>query len=388
MIRLSKAANKLVGQPMFNLLTKAKELEERYRKIIHYEIGDPIFNTPINIVEAAKKALDENKTHYTSSSGLPEFREAIRKYIDNYYGFRPLLEQVVACPANAAIDFVCKCVADPGDEIIYPDPGFPTYYSSILYNGFIPVPVSLKRENEFRMNPKNVKELISSKTRLIIINSPHNPTGSVMTTSEIEGIYDIAKKHNIFILSDEVYSRIIYDRGFISPSKMDFCKERTIILQSLSKVYSMAGWRLGYVIAPFNLAEKLSLLLQTVLSCLPPFIQIAGIEALNGKDHEVNRRIHKLKLKRDSLIRGLNSLKGISCFVPHGAFYAFPSITETGMTCDEYSNELLEKTGVCVLPGNCFGKEGEGYIRLSYASVSFEDIEESLEKMNSFHRNF
>jgi aspartate aminotransferase len=368
-------------------LTKAKEIEKTGRKIIHYEIGDPDFDTPQNVIDIAKNALDNNFTHYTSSGGLPEFREAIRQYIDVYYGFRPLFEQVVACPANALIDFICKCVANPGDEIIYPNPGFPTYYSSIVYNGFVPVPVYLTERNDFRMNPKDIEKAITDKTKLIIINSPHNPTGAVMTGQEIDAIYKLAEKHDIFILSDEVYSRIIYDRGFISPSSHDLCKERVIVLKSLSKIFSMSGWRLGYAVAPLHLAEKLSLMIQTVLSCLPPFTQMAGIEALNGKQTEMNRRIHNLKLRRDTLIRGINSIDGIHCNSAHGAFYAFVNIKDTGMTCDKYASGLLDKTGVCVLPGNCFGDGGEGYIRMSYASSGFEDIAESLEKMKSFHKD-
>ena len=212
MIPLSKAANNLFGQPMFELLGRAKEIEKTGKKIIHYEIGDPDFNTPSNVKEVAKKALDDNFTHYTNSGGLPELKAAIRQHMDWFYGFRPLAEQVVVCPANALIDFVCKCVVNPGEEIIYPNPGFPTYYSSIVYNDFVPVPVYLSEKNDFRMSPSDIRKVITDKTRLIIINSPHNPTGSVMTSSEMEEIYDIAEEYNIFILSDEVYSRIIYDK--------------------------------------------------------------------------------------------------------------------------------------------------------------------------------
>jgi aspartate/methionine/tyrosine aminotransferase len=387
MIPLSNAANKLIGQPMFELLAKARSMEKTGKKITHYEIGDPIFDTPINIVEAAKNALDKGMTHYTNSGGLPDFIEKIRKHIEIYYGFYPTYKQVVVCTANAIIDFVCRLTTNPGEEIIYPDPGFPTYHSVIIYNDFIPVPVPLKEENDFRMQPKDIKDRITNKTRLIIINSSHNPTGSVINPWEIEEICDIAENNNIYLLSDEVYSRIVYDRGFVSPSLKDKCLERTIILSSMSKIYSMSGWRLGYVVGPECIMEKMALLIQTIISCFPPFIQIAGAEALYGKQDDVKKRLHQLLLRRDILVRGLNSLEGVKCNVPHGAFYAFPNITGTGLTSDEYCDKLLKETGVCVLPGNCFGDCGEGYVRLCYASVDFTEIIESIEKMKIFHSN-
>ena len=385
MIQLSEMTNNLYGQPMFELLTKAKGMEKDGRKIIHYEIGDPSFDTPSNIVRAAKDALDSGMTHYTSSRGLPEFIEAVRTHVKNFYGFYPTRDQVVACPANAIIDFVCRLTTNPGEEIIYPDPGFPTYYSSIVYNNFVPVAVPLKEENDFRMQPRDIRERITDKTRLIIINSSQNPTGSVMSPWEIEEVCDIAEKHNIYILSDEVYARIMYDRGFTSPSKRDECLKRTIMFTSMSKVYSMSGWRLGYAVGPEHLMEKMALLIQTIISCLPPFIQAAGAEALSGGQTEVNRRLHWLLLRRDTLMRGLSSLEGVRCSMPHGSFYVFPNISGTGFTSDEYCEKLLEETGVCVLPGTCFGKNGEGYVRLCYASVDFEGIVESIEKMKIFH---
>lgn len=385
MRKLSEITNKLYGQPMFELLAKAKRMEADGKKIIHYEIGDPKFDTPENIVAAAKKALDDGMTHYTNSDGLPEFKEAIREHVNRYYGFRPTYKQVVVCPANAIIDFVCRLTTNPGEEIIYPNPGFPTYYSSIVYNDFKPVPVFLKEENDFRVQPEDIESKITDKTSLIIINSSHNPTGSVISPWEVEEIYRIAEEKDVYLLTDEVYSRIIYDRGFVSPSLKDQCKDRTIILSSMSKVYSMPGWRLGYAIGPEPLMEKMSLLVQTIISCLPPFIQKAGVEALLGNQNEISRRTHSLLLCRDTLIRGLNSLHGVKCTVPHGAFYAFPNIKGTGFTSDEYCEKLLEETGVCVLPGNCFGSGGEGYVRLCYASVSFDEIVESIEKMQIFH---
>lgn len=387
MIQLSNMCDRLIGQPMFELLKKARSIENKGNRVIHYEIGDPNYNSPKNVIDAAKKALDENKTHYTNSAGLPELREAVRDYVYSFNGFKPLTEQIVICPANAIIDFVCRCVANIGDDIIYPNPGFPTYYSSILYNGFNPVPVYITEKNNFRMNPSDVEKAITNKTKLIIMNSCQNPTGSVMSEEEIRHMEEISEKYNIFLLSDEVYSRITYGSKFYSPSKKDNCLDRTIILQSLSKTFSMSGWRLGFVIAPEHLSIKISLLLQTILSCLPPFTQFAAIEALNGDQTDFNNRVVELKDRRDILINGLNSLKGVSCLQPEGSFYAFPNITGTGMTCQEYSDSLLEKTGVCVLPGNCFGDGGEGYVRLCYASTNIYEIIESIDKMKEFHKN-
>ncbi len=385
MRKLSNITDNLYGQPMFEFLAKARDLEKSGTKIIHYEIGDPNFSTPHNIVEAAKKSLDQGRTHYTNSAGTPEYRQALQEYIQRYYGFRPSFKQTIACPANAVIDFVCRLTTNPGEEVIYPDPGFPTYYSSIIYNNLIPVSVPLKEENSFRMQPKDIEERITDRTRLIIINSSHNPTGSVISPWEIEEIYDLCEKHDLYLLSDEVYYRIVYDRGFITPANKDECKKRTIILGSLSKIYSMTGWRIGFAIGPELLIEKMALLVQTILSCLPAFIQDAAVEALLGKQDEIYRRIHSLVLRRDTLIRGLNSVPGIHCTVPHGSFYAFPNIKKTHMTASEYCEKLLNQTGVCVLPGTCFGKEGEGYVRLCFASVTFEEIVESIEKIRIFH---
>ncbi|KPK77523.1 MAG: hypothetical protein AMJ79_02950 [Phycisphaerae bacterium SM23_30] len=382
---LSRITHKLVGQPMFKLMARARTMDHAGRKIIHYEIGDPNFNSPQAAKDALKEALDQNLTHYTESPGLLSFRQAIRHYIETHYGFKPDLEQVMACPTNALIDFVCRCLVNPGEEIILPDPGFPSYYSAINYNGFIPVGVKLQETNEFRLHPKDVEKKITDKTRLIIINSSQNPTGAVMTASETEQIYQIAENYDLYLLSDEVYSRIIYDVTFHSPSLFDRCRKRTILIKSLSKVYAMTGWRLGYAVAPPDLIEKLYLLLQTILSCLPAFTQIGGSAALNSSPEYFQNNMKILRQRRDTLIPALNALKGMSCIMPQGAFYAFPNIRATGLSSTEYCQRLLEEQGVCALPGNCFGSQGEGYIRLSYGSVTLDQIHQSLQKMARFH---
>ncbi|MCR4325547.1 MAG: pyridoxal phosphate-dependent aminotransferase [Patescibacteria group bacterium] len=385
MKQLSDIANDLTGQPMFGLMAKAQEMERAGRKIIHFEIGDPDFNTPAHVIEAAKDALDANLTHYTNSMGLREFREAVVDYTETNWGFRPSIEQVLISPANAAIDFLARCVANPGDEIIYPDPGFPTYYSVVHYNGMVPVPVQLKEANEFRLDPRDVAEKITDKTRLIIMNSPSNPTGSVMTKEEVIGMAHLAKERDAYLLSDEIYFKVTYGKTHYSPSALDKCEERTIILGSLSKIYSMTGWRLGYAIGPEALIKKMGLLLETILSCLPAFTQLGGVAALTGDHRFLSRRMSILQERRDALVEGLNALPGVSCVVPDGAFYVLPNISKTGLTPEEYSEKLLEKAGVCVLPGSCFGTFGGEFVRLSYGSASVDVIQEALAKMKEFH---
>ena len=384
---LSECANNLLGQSMFQLLSKARNLEKEGKRIIHYEIGDPNFLSPYIAKHKLIEAVNEDKTHYTSSSGEPGFIESIRHYCNRLYNFLPEKNQIIVAPANALIDFICRCVANKGDSIIYPDPGFVTYHSVIKYNGFFALPVILKESNDFRMSPVDIREQMkkSNETRLIIINSSHNPTGSIMTEGDIKEIYDIAEEYDIYILSDEVYSRIVYDGKFFSPGVYDKCMERTIMLHSMSKTYSMSGWRCGFAIGPRKIVEKLDLMVQTILSCCPPFIQMGAGVLLNDDTDLVNDRISILKERRGLLINGLNSLRGIKCMIPPGSFYAFPNIQNTKMFSDEYCQKLLDCTGVCVLPGNCFGSGGEGYARLCYASVTADEIRESLEKMRIFH---
>lgn len=386
MKRLAKITDGLIGQPMFNLLVKAQEMERSGRRIIHFEIGNPNFNSPLYAIEALKKALDANLTHYTDSMGIIEFREAICDYTELNWGFKPSINQVLVCPANAIIDFASRCVLNPGEEAIYPDPGFPTYYSVLNYNGMIPVGAPLKEENDFRMNPDDVRRRVTNKTRLIIINTPQNPTGSVMTKEEILEMAKIAEERGIYLLSDEVYSRITYGKTHYSPSIVDQCKERTILLNSLSKVYAMSGWRLGYAVGPENLIRKMGLLLQTIISCMPAFTQLGARAALLGDQKLVAERNEVLRERRDVLVKGLNSLPGISCVVPQGSLYAFPNIRNSGMTSDEYSEKLLQEVGVCILSGNCFGEFGEGYVRLCYASTPVEMIKEALGGMKKFHK--
>ncbi len=381
--RLATATDNLIGQPMFKVLAKVQEQERSGRDMVHFEIGDPDFGTPTNIIEAACSALRNGDTHYTSSMGLHDFRETVRQTTARTRGFTPDLDQVLVTPsANIIIYYAIRCLVEPGEEIIVPDPGFPSYYAAIRFCGATAVPVPLREENEFRMHPDDVRRAITPKTRLIILNSPHNPTGSVMTPEEIDAIAAIAEEHELFLYSDEVYARMIFDDAtpFHSPSKRDRCRERTIVANGFSKAFAMTGWRLGVAIGPSDVIEKMGLLLQTTSSCVAPFIQRAGIEAIIGDQTQVNAMMTEYRLRRDLLVDGLNKIPGISCLKPGGAIYVFPSIAGTGLTSDQFADLMLEQAGVAVLPGNNFGAAGEGFVRLCYA-VSRERITEGLKRI-------
>lgn len=377
---LSEVSSKIDGQPMFKYLQKAKELELAGKELIHMEIGEPDFDTPNNVTLAAIKSLSQGETHYTSSYGMLEFREAIQFATQRSRGFKPNIDQILVTPgANISIFYAIYCLVDPGCEVIVPDPGFPTYYSNIKMCGAIPVRVPLKEENEFRMNPADIESRVTEKTRLIIINSPQNPTGSVMTAEEIKRVYDIAEKYDLYIYSDEIYARLNYDSSFSSPSIYDHCKERVILSNGFSKAYAMTGWRLGTVIAPSEVIERMATLLQTTSSCVSPFIQRAGIETIHGSQESVKNMIEEYHQRRDILVAGLNRIKGINCLSPGGAFYVFPNIKDSGMSSDEFVQMMLD-IGIVALPGNCFGEYGEGYIRLCYAT-SRKNIYAALEKL-------
>jgi len=378
---LSSVASNIDGQPMFKYLDRARALEAQGRSLIHMEIGEPDFDTPKNVTWAAVQSLAAGETHYGSSFGMMEFREAIQFATERSRGFRPSIDQILVTPgANIAIFYAVYCLVDPGYEVIVPDPGFSTYYSNIKMCGAVPVRVSLKMENQFRMDPDDIEAAITDRTRLILINSPHNPTGSVLTTDEIKRIYEIAKKYDIYLYSDEIYARMNYDPvGFSSPSIYDHCKEHVIVSNGFSKSFAMTGWRLGTLIGPPPVVERMAALLQTTSSCVSPFIQRAGIEAIKGSQETVDSMMEEYRVRRNILVEGLNKIKGINCLLPEGAFYVFPNIEATGMSSDQVV-ELLMDHGVVTLPGHCFGLYGEGYIRLCYAT-SRDNIAVALDRI-------
>ncbi len=386
MRRLSNAAHRLAGQEMFQILARTRELERQGREIIHFEIGDPDFDTPRNIVEACCRSLREGDTHYCQSAGLPELREIAADVTARSRGFRPGLDQILVTPgANVQIYYLVACTVEPGEEVIITDPSFVSYRSIINFLGAKAVGVPLREENAFRLNPDDVERMITGRTRMIIINSPHNPTGAVMSEDEMRRIYEIAEKHDVYLVSDEVYARMIYrdeETSFASPSKYDKCRERTVVVHSFSKSYAMTGWRIGGVTGPADLIERMGLLLETTTSCVAPFLQRAVIEALTGTQADIDEMVEELRVRRDLMVSGLNSLPGVTCTQPKGAFYAFPNVTATGLQSEEFTELMIEKAGVATCPGNYFGAHGEGFVRFCYAT-SRVNIREGIEKVRT-----
>lgn len=384
MRRLSDAATQLVGQKMFQILAHAQELERCGHNILHFEIGDPDFDTPQNIVGAAHDSLDRGETHYANSMGLLELRQAAIDVTARSRMFLPDMDQVLVTPgANVQIYLAIACTVNPGEEVIIPDPGFVSYASIINFLGAVPVRIPLIEANCFRLDPDDVKKAITPRTRMIIINSPSNPTGAVMNENELREIYNLAHRNGIYLLSDEIYARMVYedeDVKFHSPGMYDGCRENTIIANGFSKSYAMTGWRLGVVTGPADLIAKMGMLLETITSCVSPFIQRAGIEALQGSQGQIDLMMVEFRRRRDILVEGLNTLPGFNCLKPKGAFYAFPNIMDTGLSSDELAEFLLERAGVAVSPGTIFGHYGEGYIRLCYSN-SIDNIEKAIRRM-------
>ena len=386
MKKLSDAAHRIEGQEMFQILAKTKILERQGKKIFHFELGDPDFNTPPNIVEAAYKSIRSGETHYAPSSGLLELKETAANVTARSRNFRPEINQMLVCPgANVIIYYAAACTVNSGEEVIVPDPGFVSYYSILKFLGVKIVRVPLRENNKFRLDPSEVEKAVTSKTRMIIMNSPSNPTGAVMTAEEIQRVYEIAEKNDVYLLSDEIYARMVYRDEKIdhySPSRFDHCKERTIIVNGFSKSYAMTGWRLGVATGPAEVIEKMGLLLETTTSCVSPFIQRAGIEALKGSQKLIVEMVEEFRKRRDNIVKGLNSLPGVNCLTPQGAFYVFPNITQTGWTSEEFADVMLSEAGVAVVPGPVFGEYAEGYVRLCYAN-SIKNTTEAVEKMQS-----
>ena len=381
MVELSKAASRIYGEAAFEVLAKAQELERQGKNILHFEIGEPDMETPINIAQAGIQAIKDKKTHYTPSIGILELRKAVQDEVEKTRGYRPDLEQIVITPGlKPGIFFSMLAIVNPGDEVIYQDPGYPTYGSVTSFLGAKNVKIPLLEENEFRMNPNDVKGKITQKTKLIIINSPQNPTGSVMTRSELGEIAELAEKHEIFIVSDEIYSKMTYETEHYTPTTRDRAKERTVLLDGFSKYFAMTGWRLGFMITPVGMAERLQNFLVSAVSCTADFTQWAGVEALTGAQSFISEMMKRFKEKRDRIVDGLKSIPGFSCLSPKGAFYVFPNIKETGMNSEECAEHILYKSGVACLPGTAFGPYGEGYLRFSYANT-LENIDLAIERI-------
>jgi len=381
MPELSKGAARIYGEAAFEVLAKAQELERQGKEILHFEIGEPDMETPENIAKAGIDAIKNKKTHYTPSIGRLELRKAVQDEIEKTRGYRPDLEQIIITPGlKPGIFFSMLATVNPGDEVIYQDPGYPTYGSATSFLGAKAVLIPLLEENDFRMNPDDIKKRVTDKTKLIIVNSPQNPTGSVMTKNELDEIAELAEEHDIFLVSDEIYSKMTYETKHYSLTVRDEAKERTVLLDGFSKYYAMTGWRLGFMIAPAEMADRLEDFLVTSISCTADFTQWAGVEALTGDQSFIPEMMKRFKEKRDRIVKGLNSIHGFSCLSPKGAFYAFPNIKKTGMNSQECADHLLYKAGVAALPGTAFGPYGEGYLRFSYAT-SLENIDKAIEKI-------
>ena len=375
--------NGLGGDAAIEVFTKAKYLESQGRNIIHLEIGQPDFKTPQNIREVAFQAMNNGYTTYTPAAGLLELREVIAEHISQTRNILVNPDEVVVMPgAKPVIFFTVLALINPGDEVIYPNPGFPVYESVINLVGGKPIPLPLLEELDFQFSMDNLINSISERTKLLILNSPHNPTGSMLTSEYLEAIAKLAVKHNFYILSDEIYSHLVYDSNFSSIISFPGMKERTILLDGHSKTYAMTGWRLGYSVSPKAIAEKLDQLMLNSNSCACSFTQIAAIEAIKNSQEFVKEMFAEFKERRDVIVEGLNSIPGINCRKPAGAFYAFPNVKQLPISCEKLADYLLSEAGVALLPGTAYGKFGDGYLRLSYAN-SIENIHIGINRIKT-----
>ena len=380
-LRLASRMARLGTETAFEVLSKARALERQGKDIVHLEIGEPDFDTPANVVEAAVDALHTGWTHYGPSAGLPELRQAIAEYVSRTRGVFVTSDEVVVVPGGKPIIFfMILALIDAGDEVVYPNPGFPIYESMIRYVGGEAVPIRLREERDFGFDVDELASLINDKTRLIIINSPQNPTGGVLSKQEIHDIADAIGDRNIMVLSDEIYSRLLFEGEHFSIMSIPGFKERTVLLDGFSKTYAMTGWRMGYGVMRPDLAVHVTRLMTNSNSCTASFTQVAGIEALRGDQSSVDRMRDEFKRRRDVFVAGLNKIKGFSCRMPKGAFYVFPNVTKTGWPSKKLANALLEEAGVACLSGTSFGDFGEGYLRFSVAN-SLENLNKALDRI-------
>lgn len=380
-MEFAQRMSRLGTETAFEVLARAKALEAQGRDVIHLEIGEPDFDTPAHIIEAGARAMRQGHTHYTPAAGVPELRQAIARHISDSRGIDARPEQVVVTPgAKPIMFFVILALAEAGDEVIYPNPGFPIYESMINFVGARPVPLPLREEREFRFDADEFRSLVSDRTKLIILNSPQNPTGGVLTREDLVAVADVARERRIMVLSDEVYEQILYEGEHVSIASLPAMQELTVLLDGYSKTYAMTGWRLGYGVMPASLAEQVTKLMVNSNSCTAAFTQQAGIAALTGPKDDVQAMVRAFRERRDAIVSGLNEIPGIRCVKPAGAFYAFPNVTGTGLGSRVLADRLLNEAGVATLPGESFGEYGAGYLRLSYAT-SVTKIEEALRRV-------
>ena len=383
-MKLAKRMSRLGTETAFEVLAKAKMLEAEGVDVIHLEIGETDFDTPENVINAGSTALLSGYTRYGPSPGLSELRDKIADEISSTRKIPVSSENVVVTPGGKPIIFFCAlALIEPGDEVLYPNPGFPIYESMINFAGGTPVPMKLHEELDFSFDIDEVINQVTDNTKMIIINSPNNPCGSVIPNSDLEALARVAIDKDLIILSDEIYSRYLYEGSHQSITKFPGLQERTVILDGFSKTYAMTGWRIGYGIMPIPLVEPISRLMTNSVSCTASFTQIAAIEALTGSQEEANKMVLEFKNRRNTIVNGLNQINGLSCKIPKGAFYAFPNIKGTGLSSKTFADDLLQKAGVASLNGESFGEFGKDYIRLSFAN-STENILEALNRIESF----
>ncbi len=384
-LQLAGRMSRLGTETAFEVLNKARVLERQGRSIIHLEIGEPDFDTPANVVEAGVDALRHGWTHYGPSAGQPELRQAIAEYVGRTRGVKVSSDEIVVVPGGKPIIFfTILSLIDEGDEVIYPNPGFPIYESMIGYVGGRAVSIQLHEDRDFSLDVHELAAAISGRTKLIILNSPQNPTGGVLSRRDIEGIAHAIGDRNIMILSDEIYSRLLFDGAqHFSIMSVPGMQERTILLDGFSKTYAMTGWRMGYGVMRADLAVHMTRLMTNSNSCTASFTQMAGVEALRGDQSSVDRMRDEFQRRRDVFVAGLNRIKGFSCRTPKGAFYVFPNVTRTGWKSKPLADALLEQAGVAALSGTSFGEFGEGYLRFSVAN-SLENLEEALVRLDEW----
>jgi aspartate aminotransferase len=382
-MRIAERMNRLGTETAFEVLVKAKALEAQGRDIVHLEVGEPDFPTPENIVEAGVRALKDGKTKYTPSAGIPELREAVAQHVSATRGVKVSADQVVITPgAKPIMFFSILALVEPGDEVLYPEPGFPIYESMIRYVGGVPVPYVLREENHFRFDPDEFRAKANAKTKMIILNSPHNPTGGVLEASDLQIVAEVAQKYDLTVFTDEIYWRVLYEGTFSSLLSVPGMAERTILLDGFSKTYAMTGWRLGWGVMPAQLAPQITRLQTNSNSCVAGFTQYAGVEALTGPQDSVGKMVAAFKERRDTMVDGLNAIPGFTCQKSRGAFYAFPNTRATGWDSRQLADYLLNEAGVACLSGTAFGEAGEGYLRFSYAN-SLENIQKALVRIRA-----
>jgi len=380
-LKLAPRMQRLGTETAFEVLVRARALEAQGKHIVHLEIGEPDFDTPENIIDAGIQALKSGWTHYGPSAGLPALREAIAQYAGEFRGIKVGMDEVVVVPGGKPIIFfVILALIEGGDEVIYPNPGFPIYESMIDFAGGKAVPLPLREERDFGFDAGDLASRITDRTKLIILNSPHNPTGGVLDEKDVREIARVIGDRDIMVLSDEIYSRLIFEGEHFSIMSIPEFRNRTILLDGFSKTYAMTGWRLGYGVMRTDLAAHVSRLMTNSNSCTASFTQMAGVEALHGDQSSVDRMLAEFRRRREVMVDGLNSIKGFRCLKPRGAFYVFPNVEGTGWQSKKLATALLEEAGVACLSGGAFGNYGEGFIRFSIAN-SIENIEKALDRV-------